>query len=86
MKIKEGFIVKKIVDTYMVVSTASADFTKMQTMNETGAMLWETLQTDTDIDALVSKLLAEYDVDEATARRDAEEFVAKLREADLLDE
>jgi hypothetical protein len=86
MKIKDGFIVKKIADKYMVISTSQVSFDKMQTMNETGALLWDVLSEGGDVDSLTAKLLSEYDVDEKTARLDAEEFISKLRDADLLDE
>ncbi|MHA6784812.1 PqqD family protein [Pseudonocardia saturnea] len=49
-----------------------------------GTRLLELLGRDTDADALVDTVLAEYDVDGATARRDVETFLARLRDARLL--
>lgn len=88
MKIKDGFIIKKIIDSYIVISTdaAAANFEKMQSLNETGAVLWSVLEKGGDIDSLTARLLEEYDVDYATARGDAEAFADKLRAAGLLDE
>lgn len=88
MKIKDGFIIKKIMDSYMVISADgnAANFEKMQTLNETGAVLWGVLEKGGDIDSLTAKLLDEYDVDEKTAREDAKDFTDKLRAAGLLDE
>lgn len=88
MKIKDGFIIKKIIDSYMVISTdtIAVNTEKMQTLNETGAYLWGILEKGGDIDLLTAKLLEEYEVDEATARKDAEAFADKLRAAGLLEE
>lgn len=49
-----------------------------------GTRLVELLGCDTDVDALVDTVLAEYDVDDATARCDVEAFLARLRDARLL--
>ncbi len=88
MKIKDGFIIKKIMGSYIVISADgnAANFEKMQTLNETGALLWGVLEKGGDIDSLTAKLLAEYDVDEETAIADAKDFTDKLRAAGLLDE
>lgn len=87
MKIKEGFIVKKIVDKYMVISVGeSAAFNKMQTMNETGAFLWDYLKAGCGKDELVAALISEYDVSEEDAGRDVDSFTDKLFSAGILEE
>ena len=58
----------------------------MVRLNGTGAFLWGKLAADATEDALVQALLAEYAVDEGTARADVAAFLGKLRDADLLDE
>ena len=57
----------------------------MISLNETGKTLWEKLEEGSDIDGLVKALLAEYDVDEATARQGAEGFVKKLSDNGFLE-
>lgn len=84
MKLKDGFILQKIGGQCVVIPTAEdMDLNKMIKLNETGAFLWELLETETDEEALVRSLLVEYEVDEATARRCVESFVGKLREHGL---
>ena len=62
MKIKEGFILRKIAGQTVVLPTGGdLDLNMMITLNETGAFLWEHLQEETDEAALVQALLAEYD-------------------------
>ena len=46
--------------------------------------LWKRLETGAEVEELVSALLAEYDVDEATARAGVERFIAKLNENGFL--
>ena len=85
MKLKPNFLLRQIAGQTVVLPTsAELDLNMMITLNETGAFLWERLAEETDEAALVSALLAEYDVDEATARRCVESFAGKLREHGFL--
>lgn len=86
MRLKEGFLLKKVAGDYVVIPTGNSmiDFKAMITLNETGAFLWEALQTEKNIQQLVEALLGEYEVDEETASRDACEFVNLLKEKNLL--
>ena len=87
MKIKSNFILKKIAGTYMVVPirTRAVDFSGVIKLSESGAFLWGLLEKDAERDDLIARMLEEYDVDEATAAADIDRFIAKLREADLLE-
>ena len=60
------------------------DFNGMITLNETGATLWKRLEQEAELSDLTAALLAEYEVDEATAAAAAEQFVAKLKEQGFL--
>ena len=85
MKIKDGFILRSVAGQTVVLPTGDElDLNMMITLNETGTFLWERLQQDTDEAALVSALLAEYDVDEATAAKAVAGFVAKLNDNGFL--
>ncbi len=85
MKIKEGFIIKKVMGSYMIVNTENLDsMNNMRTMNETGAFLWNLLTKDTKEDELIGKLMSEYEVDDSTARRDVRAFLESLKAADIL--
>ncbi|MBR5535494.1 MAG: PqqD family protein [Clostridia bacterium] len=85
MKIKPGYILKKVMGSYMLVSTAG-EVNTMQTMNETGAFLFALLQEGMTVDAMAEKMVSEYEVDSATAKKDIEKFVSQLKQAGLLDE
>lgn len=85
MKIKEGFLLKEVAGRIVVLPASDdLDLNMMITLNETGRFLWERLQSETDEAALTKALLAEYDVDEATAAAAVEKFVKKLHENGLL--
>ena len=82
MKIKDGFLVKKIVDDYLVVPTGDniVDFAVAVSLNESGAFLWEQLKSDRTKEDLVRALMAEYEaVDNATAEKDVVEFISLLK-------
>ena len=79
MKIKDGFLLRQVAGQSVVLPTGNEmDLNMMITLNDTGAFLWEHLQTETDEDALVAAVLREYDVDADTARRCVADFVKKL--------
>ncbi|MBO5060206.1 MAG: PqqD family protein [Clostridia bacterium] len=86
MKIKDGFILRKVAGNYIVIGVGqeAVDFNGMITINETGAFLWEVLSKGATKEEMLSALLAEYDVDEETAKKDITEFLIKLNDGKLL--
>lgn len=85
MKIKDGFLLRQVVGQSVVLPTGNEmDLNMMITLNDTGAFLWEHLQTETDEDALVAALREEYDVGEDTARASVRGFVKKLNDNGFL--
>lgn len=87
MKIKEGFLLRNIAGSNIVVpvGAASVDFNGMITLNDSGAFLWKELEKGGDEETLTAALLREYDVDEATARSCATDYIRKLDEAGVLE-
>ena len=85
MKLKQGFILRTVAgETIVLPSGDELDLNMMITLNDTGKFLWQKLENGAEVDELVAGLLAEYDVDEATARIGVERFVAKLNENGFL--
>ena len=86
MKIKEGFILREIAGSFIVVAVGDAvkSFNGVINLNQTGAMLWKALVSGGDKEALVKVLLDNYDVDEQIARKDVDAFIAKLEKASLI--
>ncbi len=88
MKIKDGFVLRNIGDNYMVVGEglAQIDFNKIISLNSTAAFLWKAVQgKDFDAKTLTDLLLGEYEVDEATALRDATVLLEKWVAAGLVE-
>ncbi len=89
MKIKEGFVLRSIGDTYMVIGegVAQIDFNKIVSLNSTAAYLWNALLgKEFGAGDVRDLLLAQYEVDEKTAQADADALVKKWLEAGLLTE
>ena len=87
MRIKEGFILRKVGSQYVAAATgkASENFNGMLRLNESGAFAFRLLQEGAAKEELVNRIVAEYDVSEEAARRDVENFLSALGEADALE-
>ncbi len=88
MKIKEGFLVKKIAGDYLVVPTGDniVDFAVAVSLNETGAFLWEQLKEDKTLEELAESLVLQYEIDKSTAEIDALDYVNLLKSHDFIEE
>jgi len=77
MKLREGFILKKILDDYIVVPTGDniVDFAVAVSLNETGAFLWHQLEQEKTEDELISALSSEYEVGAEQVSSDVAEFI-----------
>lgn len=85
MKLKDGFLLRQVAgQTVVLPVSGDLNLNMMITLNDTGAFLWERLQSEIDEVALVAALLEEYDVDEATAKNSVAAFVKKLNDNGFL--
>ncbi len=87
MKVRPDFILRKISDSYVVVPVGDAvvDFSGLVNLNESGAMLFELLQKGAEESDLTDALLKEYDVSREIAEADVRKFVAKVKDAGILE-
>lgn len=87
MKLREGFALRQVADTWVVMPLGekSVDFNGMLTLNETGAVLWQALEKGGDREALADALTAEYDVSQEIVLTDVDAFLAKLSAAGCLE-
>ena len=53
-------------------------------LNELGGRAWEILSEDGDTDKAIAILLNEYDIDEATLRRDLAILLSELKQENLI--
>jgi hypothetical protein len=87
MKIKNGFVLRNVVDEYMVMPTGDniAAFGGAMVLNEASAFIFKQLQNEVSRDDLLSAMLAEYDVDEQTAAKDLDALLARFAELGILE-
>ena len=85
-KLKDGFLLRQVADNWVVlpVGQRSVDFNGMLSLNEAGSILWKVLEQGGDRETLADALLAEYEVDRATALADVDAFLEKLSKAGCL--
>lgn len=86
MRVEKEFVLREIAGDYIIIPTGKTvlEFNGLVTVNEVGVLLWKMLQEEVTFEDLVKGVLAEYDVDEATARADIQEFLDKLVENNIL--
>ncbi len=88
MKTKKGFVLRNVCGENIIVAEGkeNIDFTKIISMNESSAYLWKNIEgKDFNADTLCELLMAEYDVDNATAHKDSEKIVKQWSEAGIVE-
>lgn len=87
MKIKDGFMVRTVAGSNIVVPVGSAtvDFNGILTLNDTALFIWNALKEDKTEQQLLDAMLEEYDVDKDTAAADISVFLSKLKDANLVE-
>lgn len=87
MKIKSGFILRKVADNHIVVAVGARakEFNGMITLSESSAILWKLLEKGAEKEELISALQKEYNVETAVVTADVEKFIKKLTEAGLVE-
>ena len=88
MKIKKDFMLREVAGYYVVVPVGEGalNFNGVINLNESGAVLWKTMEQDVSEEQMVAALLSEYDVDEERAKADVSAFVERMRQGNLIEE
>ena len=88
MRIKQGFLLKKIADEYAAIpyDETYTELGSMVSLNDTGAFLWKCLEEDCTQEQLILALEEEYGIENALAKEAVSVFLARLREQRLLEE
>lgn len=86
MKIREGYTLRSIVNSWIVIPTGpnAADFTEMLKLNDSAALVWKRLESDIEKEDLVSMLVSEYGIDQATASADVEDILSIFKGKGLI--
>ena len=86
MRIVSGFCLREILGETIAVPTgiAAEHLSGLISLNETGAFLFRTLQSEQTEQTLIQALLEEYDTGQETAQEDVRRFLEALRQHNLL--
>ncbi|MBQ5635281.1 MAG: PqqD family protein [Alistipes sp.] len=87
MKFKEGYKVREIAGEHVVIMQGrfGVDMTRVIALNESSLLLWNELQgKEFSTEDVKQVLLNNYEVEEEVAARDAEAWIAKLAECNLI--
>ncbi|MBE5039520.1 PqqD family protein [Oscillospiraceae bacterium DSM 107454] len=87
LRIKHGFILKEIAGEYYAIPVDESyeSFGAMIALNETGAFLWQELETECSVSALQEALVKKYGIEDALAGKAVQGFLDSLREKSLLE-
>ena len=88
MKIRSGFVLRNVVDEYMVMPTGEniEKYDGAVVMNAVSAFVFQQLENGISRDDLLTAIVNEFDVDEATAAADLDALLAQFREMNLLED
>ena len=89
MKTKQGFRLRNVCGENVIVAEGieNIDFSKIISMNTSAAYLWQKVEGQSfTADDLARYLCDEYEVDENTAKADAQTVVKQWLEAGIIEE
>ena len=86
MKATREFVLREIAGEHILIpvgETAQKLHGRLN-LSESGLLLWNTLQEERTEEELVEALLAEYEVDRATATADVRAFIGQIEKVGML--
>jgi hypothetical protein len=86
MKIKKELIRRQVGEDTILVPVGQTVYTSngLFILNEVGAFIWDLLPEAETAEQLIRAVLDAYDIDEASAGADVEEFLESLRKLGIL--
>lgn len=87
MKIKDGFVLRNVVDEFIVMPTGD-NITKFEgavVLNEVSAFIFRQLENAVSCEDILSAVLNEYDVDEAQAAQDLDALLKQFESMGILE-
>ena len=80
MKIKEGFVIRKVMGNHVVIATGaqSKNFHGMVKLNNTAAEIWEHIAKGLSEEEICKVMLESYEVEEDVLRADIHKTVKSL--------
>lgn len=87
MKIKDGFITRKIGDTNYAVSfdESSPLGNSMIKLSDSAFFIWQLLEKGADEEAILASMKENFSADEDVLRRDVSTFISKMNELGIIE-
>ncbi len=87
MKAKQGFILRNVVDEYILMPTGDniGKFNGTVLLNDVSAFVWEKLQNSISKDDLLRAILDEFEVEKAVASADLDALLATFNEYGIIE-
>lgn len=88
MKIKEGYVLREVAGSNIVVPLGNAEvsFKGIMTLNDVGTFIWKKLEAGATKEELLEAVLSEYDVSEEIASKDIDIYITKLRAENIIED
>jgi len=86
MKLKDGLLINKIDDEYVLVDIGKVEptFNGMIKLNETSKEIVDLLKVDTSEDKIVDALISKYQTPRKTIQKDVKEIINELKKVNLI--
>lgn len=88
MKIKKGFVKRKVANMYLVVCTNEAEEKAnfMIELNDTASYIWDLVEKGYSVEKIISTVAKEYDIDEEKASGSVNKLIAQMCEQGVIEE
>jgi len=87
MRIKDGYLLRTVADTKIVVPVAERviEFKGMMLLNDVSAAIWEYMQEDRTYEQILKFMLDSYDVDRETAEKDLNTLIERMKDSGVIE-
>lgn len=88
MKAKQGFVLRNVVDEYILMPTGDniGRFNGTVLLNEVSAFVWEKLQNPVSREDLLKAILDEFEVEKAVAAADLDTLITTLKDFGVIED
>ena len=88
MKAKPGFVLRNVVDEYILMPTGEniSKFNGTVLLNSVSAFVWEKMQNPISKDELLKAVLDEFEVEKAVASTDLDALLETLKGYDVIED
>ena len=87
MKIKEGYLLRNVAGSNIVVPVGGNEvvFDVIITLNDVGGFIWTQLEQEISKEELLTRIVSEYDIDREIASNDMDEYLSLLEREGLIE-